>query len=141
MTGSGATRLLVVGERRIRLPRKRAAMRRCRCPFLRIAEITGSRAGKGTHSQLTDHAARELRHVLASSSRGYDKSGQDHRSMTHAQPVSMFSRGWMAGRAALLAVTILGVLAAPFGGPAQDAGVSGIPPGPGNALGHNGSTH
>src|SRR5436305_14962838 len=81
----------------------------------------------------------ELRHVLASSSRGYDKSGQDHRSMTHAQSVSMFSRGWMAGRAALLAVTILGVLAPPFGAPAQDAGVSGIPPGPANARGPNGS--
>src|SRR2546430_1076974 len=75
----------------------------------------------------------------ASSSRGYDKSGQDHRSMKRAQSVSMFSRGWMAGRAALLAVAVLGLLAAPFGAPAQDAGVSGIPPGPANARGPNGS--
>ena len=59
--------------------------------------------------------------------------------MTHAQSVSMFSRGWMAGRAALLTLAVLGLLAAPFGAPAQDAGVSGIPPGPANARGPNGS--
>ena len=59
--------------------------------------------------------------------------------MKRAQPVSIFSRGWMAGRAALLAVTVLGVLAAPSRAPAQDAGVSGIPPGPGNVNGLNGS--
>src|SRR5258705_5364665 len=50
--------------------------------------------------------------------------------MNHAQPVSMLSRGWMVGRAAVLAVTVFGVLAAPARSPAQDAGVSGIPPGP-----------
>ena len=61
--------------------------------------------------------------------------------MKHAQSVSIFSRGWMAGRAALLAVTVLGVLAAPSRAPAQDAGVSGIPPGPGNARGPNGSVN
>ena len=59
--------------------------------------------------------------------------------MKHPQPVSMLSRGWIAGRAALLAVTVLGLLAAPARAPAQDAGVSGIPPGPANARGLNGS--
>src|SRR5205809_4059611 len=59
-----------------------------------------------------------------------DKSRQDPRSMTHAQPISIFSRGWVAGRAACLTLAVLGLLAAPFGAPAQDAGVSGIPPGP-----------
>ena len=68
-----------------------------------------------------------------------DKSGQDHRSMSHARLVSIFCRGWMTGRAALLTVAVLGVLAAPSISPAQDAGVSGIPPGPGNARGLNGS--
>jgi hypothetical protein len=61
--------------------------------------------------------------------------------MKRAQPVSIFSRGWMTGRAALLAVTVLGVLAAPSRAPAQDAGVSGIPPGPANARGPNGSVN
>ena len=59
--------------------------------------------------------------------------------MKHAQPVSKFSRGWMVGRAAVLTVAMLGVLAAPARSPAQDAGVSGIPPGPANARGLNGS--
>src|SRR3979409_2303311 len=68
-----------------------------------------------------------------------DKPRQDHRSMSHARLVSIFSRGWMTGRAALLAVAVLGLLAAPSRSPAQDAGVSGIPPGPGNARGLNGS--
>jgi len=59
--------------------------------------------------------------------------------MSHAEPISMFSRGWRAGRAAFLTVAILGLLAAPSRSPAQDAGVSGIPPGPANARGLNGS--
>src|SRR5258705_285143 len=59
--------------------------------------------------------------------------------MNHAQPVSILSRGWVAGRAAVLAVAVLGLLAAPARSPAQDAGVSGIPPGPANARGLNGS--
>jgi hypothetical protein len=67
------------------------------------------------------------------------KPEEDHRSMKHAQPVSKLSRGWMVGRAAVLAVTVVGVLAAPARSPAQDAGVSGIPPGPANARGLNGS--
>src|ERR1700704_7042944 len=68
-----------------------------------------------------------------------DKSRWDHRSMSHARLVSMFSRGWMTGRAVLLSVAVLGLLAVPSRSPAQDAGVSGIPPGPGNAHGLNGS--
>src|SRR5438874_12243196 len=103
MTGSGATRLLVVGERRIRLPPKARCHEAVPMSVPACSRDHRQGAGKGTHSQLTDHAAWELRHVLASSSRGYDKSGQDHRSMKRAQSVSMFSRGWMAGRAALLA--------------------------------------
>src|SRR5258708_10700500 len=59
--------------------------------------------------------------------------------MNHAQRVSMLSRGWIAGRATLLAVAVLGLLAAPARSPAQDAGVSGIPPGPANVRGLNGS--
>ncbi len=59
--------------------------------------------------------------------------------MNPAHLVSIFSRGWMAGRAACLSLAVLGLLAAPFGAPAQDAGVSGIPPGPANARGPNGS--
>src|SRR6266851_190108 len=61
--------------------------------------------------------------------------------MSHAQPVSIFSREWMAGRAALLTVAVLFLLAAPGRSPAQDAGVSGIPPGPANARGPNGSVN
>ena len=64
---------------------------------------------------------------------------KDRRSMNYACLVSIFSRGWITGRAALLMVAILGLLAAPSRSPAQDAGVSGIPPGPGNARGLNGS--
>src|SRR5205814_9438529 len=75
-------------------------------PTRRSSDLTGSCAGKGTHSKLTDNAPWELRLVLRSSPRGYDKSRQDHRSMTHAQSVSMFSRGWMAGKAALLTLAV-----------------------------------
>ena len=64
---------------------------------------------------------------------------KDRRSMNYACLVSIFSRGWITGRAALLMVAILGLLAAPSRSPAQDAGVSDIPPGPGNARGLNGS--
>ncbi len=61
--------------------------------------------------------------------------------MSHAQPVSIFSRGWRAGRAVLMTVAVLGLLAAPARSPAQDAGVSGILPGPANARGLNGSVN
>jgi hypothetical protein len=64
-------------------------------------------------------------------------SGQDQGSMRRA--VSVFSRGWVIGRSALAGIAILGLLAAPAQSPAQDAGVSGIPPGPGNVNGLNGS--
>jgi hypothetical protein len=57
--------------------------------------------------------------------------------MRRAQSVKIFSRGWMIGRAAVISVAVLGLLATPA--PAQDAGVSGIPPGPANARGLNGS--
>ena len=59
--------------------------------------------------------------------------------MNRPQLVSIFSRGWMLGRAACLTFAVLGLLAAPARVPAQDAGVSGIPPGPANARGPNGS--
>jgi hypothetical protein len=55
--------------------------------------------------------------------------------MIHAPRISIF---W-CGRAALLIVAILSLLAASGRSPAQDAGVSGIPPGPANARGLNGS--
>ena len=61
--------------------------------------------------------------------------------MKRAQPVSIFSRGWMTGRAAFTSVAILVLLAAPGRSPAQDAGVSGIAPGPANARGPNGSVN
>jgi hypothetical protein len=57
--------------------------------------------------------------------------------MRRAQSVKIFSRGWTIGRAAVMSVAVLGLLATPA--PAQDAGVSGIPPGPANARGLNGS--
>jgi len=61
--------------------------------------------------------------------------------MRRARPVSIFSLIWMTGRAALLTVAVLILLAAPARSPAQDAGVSGIPPGPANARGLNGSVN
>src|SRR5436309_2909185 len=60
-------------------------------------------------------------------------------SMTHTQLGSIVYRGWFSVRAACLTLAFLALLAAPFGAPAQDAGVSGIPPGPANARGPNGS--
>jgi type IV secretory pathway VirB10-like protein len=64
--------------------------------------------------------------------------------MRRAQSVKIFSRGWMIGRVAVmsvavLSVVVLGLLATPSRAPAQDAGVSGIAPGPANARGLNGS--
>ncbi len=44
---------------------------------------------------------------------------KDRRSMNYACLVSIFSRGWITGRAALLMVAILGLLAAPSRSPAQ----------------------
>jgi hypothetical protein len=57
--------------------------------------------------------------------------------MRRAQFVKIFSRGWTIARAAVMSMAVLGLLATPA--PAQDAGVSGIPPGPANARGLNGS--
>jgi hypothetical protein len=59
--------------------------------------------------------------------------------MKRVELVSIFSRGWMVGRAAFLTVAVLSLLASPGRAPAQDAGVSGIAPGPANARGLNGS--
>jgi len=56
-----------------------------------------------------------------------NKPARDHQSMKRAQPVSILSREWMNGRAALLAVAVLGV--APPTPLTQDAGVHGIPRG------------
>jgi hypothetical protein len=70
-----------------------------------------------------------------------DRSARDHRAMRRAQLVSIFSRRWRIGRAALFAFAVLALLAAPARSPAQDAGVSGIPPGPANARGLNGSVN
>jgi hypothetical protein len=57
--------------------------------------------------------------------------------MRRVQSSKIFSRGWTIGRVAVMSVAVLGLLATPA--PAQDAGVSGIPPGPANARGLNGS--
>jgi hypothetical protein len=57
--------------------------------------------------------------------------------MMHSQRASIFSRR----RLTLLTVAALSVLAASGQSPAQDAGVSGIPPGPANARGLNGSVN
>jgi hypothetical protein len=61
--------------------------------------------------------------------------------MKHTQPVSIFARASTTARAAFVSVAVLAVLAAPSRSPAQDAGVSGIPPGPANARGLNGSVN
>ena len=68
-----------------------------------------------------------------------DITPRQRTTMKRAQLVSIFSRGWMVGRVAVMSVAVLGLLATPSIAPAQDAGVSGIPPGPGNARGLNGS--
>jgi hypothetical protein len=67
-----------------------------------------------------------------------DITTRQRTTMKRAQSVSIFSRGWIC-RAAFLTVAALSLLASPGRAPAQDAGVSGIAPGPGNARGLNGS--
>jgi len=57
--------------------------------------------------------------------------------MSRAPSVSIFSRRWITGRAIFVSVAVL--LASPARSPAQDAGVSGIRPGPGNVNGLNNS--
>jgi hypothetical protein len=61
--------------------------------------------------------------------------------MRRAQSVSILSRRWTTGRAVFAGVVVLCHLAASGTSPAQDAGVSGIPPGPANARGLNGSVN
>ncbi|MGZ3324703.1 MAG: hypothetical protein ACXU9C_27505 [Xanthobacteraceae bacterium] len=58
--------------------------------------------------------------------------------MSRAPSVSILARRWMTGRAALVSLAVC-LLASPARSPAQDAGVSGIPPGPGNVNGLNNS--
>jgi hypothetical protein len=55
--------------------------------------------------------------------------------MKHSQLGSIFSFKWLI----LLTVAVLSILASPGRSTAQDAGVSGILPGPANARGLNGS--
>ena len=55
--------------------------------------------------------------------------------MKHSLLGSIFSFKWLI----LLTVAVLSILASPGRSTAQDAGVSGIPPGPANARGLNGS--
>ncbi len=57
--------------------------------------------------------------------------------MSRAQSASTFFDGWTTSRVALVSLALLCLPASPA--PAQDAGVSGIPPGPGNVNGLNGS--
>jgi hypothetical protein len=59
--------------------------------------------------------------------------------MKRAPPVSSFSRRSGSGRTALAGLVLLCLVAASGPSPAQDAGVSGIAPGPGNVNGLNGS--
>jgi hypothetical protein len=61
--------------------------------------------------------------------------------MRRTQPVSILSRRWTFTSAVFAGVALLCLLAAPARSPAQDAGVSGIPPGPANARGLNGSVN
>jgi hypothetical protein len=58
--------------------------------------------------------------------------------MRCASSVSIFPHG-MTGRSAFVMLTLLCLVVAPVRSTAQDAGVSGIPPGPGNVNGLNGS--
>ena len=61
--------------------------------------------------------------------------------MSRAESLSILFREWMTGRAALMSLAVVCLLASPAQSPAQDAGVSGIPPGPANARGLNGSVN
>ncbi len=61
--------------------------------------------------------------------------------MSRAHAVSIFSRSRAISRSRLASLALLCILASPAPSPAQDAGVSGIPPGPANARGLNGSVN
>jgi hypothetical protein len=58
--------------------------------------------------------------------------------MSRALSVSIFARRWMSSRTIIVSIAVC-LLASPARSPAQDAGVSGIPPGPGNVNGLNNS--
>ncbi len=61
--------------------------------------------------------------------------------MNRAHAVSIFSRARAISRSTLVSLALLCLLASPAPSAAQDAGVSGIPPGPANARGLNGSVN
>jgi hypothetical protein len=63
---------------------------------------------------------------------------EDQRPMN---PASFFTRRPIGARLLLAAVAALGLVSTPDLSRAQDAGVSGIPPGPANARGLNGSVN
>ena len=86
-----------------------------------------------------DVATRELWVRLPSSSFSHEKSKQDHPAMNRPLSVSVFSRRSIIGRGAVVSLSVLCLLASLTRSPAQDAGVSGIPPGPGNVNGLNNS--
>jgi hypothetical protein len=86
-----------------------------------------------------DGTIRELWLHLPSSSLQREELKQDHPAMSRAPPVSIFSRRWITGRAIFVSIAVLYLLASPARSPAQDAGVSGIAPGPGNVNGLNNS--
>jgi hypothetical protein len=89
----------------------------------------------GVKFRLTHPTRRELQMRLQRSSRWQWYSFErDQGSMRYAPQFSVFSR-----RLAFAGIAVLGLLATPSRSPAQDAGVSGIPPGPGNVNGLNGS--
>jgi hypothetical protein len=59
--------------------------------------------------------------------------------MNRAPSASIFARRWISSLTIVLGIAMLCLLALPARSPAQDAGVSGIPSGPGNVNGLNGS--
>ena len=59
--------------------------------------------------------------------------------MSRAPSVSISARRWLTSRTIRVSIAMMCLLASPARSLAQDAGVSGIPPGPGNVNGLNGS--
>jgi hypothetical protein len=80
---------------------------------------------------------RELLRLLALSVGSANSHRTDRAPMAHAQGSSFLLGKQIGGKTVLIAVALATLLALPS--LAQDAGVSGIPPGPGNANGLNGS--
>jgi hypothetical protein len=91
---------------------------------------------KSVPDATNDDRTRELWLRLPGSSLSLEESKQDY---PMSRTPSVFSGRWMAGKTIFASLAILCLLAAPARSPAQDAGVSGIPPGPGNVNGLNGS--